>query len=108
MQISVLLFFYSSQSIIECIWSRQLISPRASAGLLLCITELEKVSDEWEENDVTDSFMSMKSGKESMNRDYKQVADGRPPNNTHLIRQKKDFSCTQSDGDDSETGKRNV
>lgn len=25
--------------------------------------------------------------------------------NTHLIRQKKDFSCMQSDGDDSETGK---
>lgn len=23
-------------------------------------------------------------------------------NNTHLIRQKKDFSCMQSDGDDSE------
>lgn len=70
--------------------------------------ELEKVSDEWEENDVTDSFISMKGGKESMNRDYKQVADGPPPNNTHLIRQKKDFSCTQSDGDDSETGKQNV
>lgn len=43
-----------------------------------------------------------------MNRSYKQVADGRPAINTHLIRQKKDFSCTQSDGDDSERGKIDV
>lgn len=89
---------------IYCIWSRLLILHRASVGKLLCIRELEKASDEWGENDVTDSFTTMKSGNESMNRDYKQLADGPPPINTHLIRQKKDFSCAQSDGDDSETG----
>lgn len=43
-----------------------------------------------------------------MDRGYKQVADGPPAINTHLIRQKKDFSCTQSDGEDSERGQRHV
>ena len=57
------------------------------------------------QTDLKTSRVERKSMNKTTNRYEQQMARHHVWTNTHLIRQKKDFSCMQSDGDDSETGK---